>query len=450
MKYLQGGPRVNIKTIFSWKRALRGAALLAALWTAFSLLLGGSAVLIPRSAIEEHMRSAAAYYEERPGFDELGGDNSAVIHNYADAVSLNLIWSVDEKDPFRSAFAAPYYDPGSEVTSGVELAETVLRGVPADNTYGRYWHGSTVPLRVLLTVTGVQGIRMVNAVVLGMLTLIFGVLLFRRRLFVLLGAFLFAVFYCKCWVVPLCFEYVACFVIMLAFGILILVLEGRVRDWSGWFLAAGALTCYFDFLTCEILTLLVPALILMRIRHGGGENCRGTAWRSLGAWSGLWLFGYGSTWVVKWVLTALMTGQSITDIALKAGVARAVGETGVAGVGLQFVDALLVNLGRVWPMNGSLKAQYIFICLLIVGFVLLAVWYLFRGKPRSGGLAPVLLAIGALPLVRWAVLSNHSSMHPFMTFRDLIITILALAVFYEETLSISIPSRRLKQERRRV
>lgn len=427
---------------FPWKRVLGCAALLVALWTVFSLLLGGSAALIPRSALAEHMRDAAEYYKELPGFEELGGDNSAVIHNYADAVSLNLIWSVDEDDPFRSAFAAPYYDPGDEVTSGVELAETVLDGVAPDNTYGRYWHGSTTILRILLTVMDIHGIRTLNAVVLGLLALAFAVLLVRRRLFALLGAFLFAIFYCKCWVVPLCFEYVACFVLMLAFGVLVLALEGRVRDWSYCFLAAGALICYFDFLTCEILTVFVPALLLLRLRFGGRKDCRGEAVRSLVGWTGLWLLGYGTTWVIKWVLTAAMTGGSVVDIALKAGVYRAVGGSEVTGTGLQFVDAILVNLGRVWPMNASLEAGYIFICLVIVCFALLTVWYLFRDRPRPGGPAPVFLAVGAMPLVRWILLNNHSSMHPFMTYRDLIITILALAVFYGETLRLPHPGGR--------
>lgn len=432
---------------FPWKKALGAAALLAALWTAFSLLLGGSAALIPRAAIEKNMRAAAEYYAARPGFDEIGGDNSAVIHNYADAVSLNLIWSVDGAHPFRSAFAAPYYDPGDEVTSGVELAETVLKGAAPDNAYGRYWHGSTALLRALLAVTGVQGIRAVNAAALGALALLFAALLARRRLWALLGAAAFAALYCKCWVVPLCFEYVACFAVMLVFACLVLALEGRVRDWSLWFLAAGALTCYFDFLTCEILTVFVPALLLVRLRWAGGQNCRGEALRQLLGWAGFWLAGYGSTWAVKWGLTALMTGESVADIALKAGVARAVGETGVAGVGLQFVDALLVNLGRVWPMNGSMQAGYIFICLLAVGFCLLAVWYLFRGRARPGGPAPVFLLIGAAPLLRWALLSNHSSMHPFMTYRDLIITLFALAAFYGETLCPPRPGRRKRAKK---
>lgn len=419
-----------------WKSSARLAGLLVCLWIVFSLLLGGSAILIPKAAIEDNMRVCAEYYADRPGFDELGGDNSAVIHNYADAVSLNLIWSVDEAHPFRSAFAAPYYDPGDEVTSGIELAETVLDGVPPDNTYGRYWHGSTVPLRALLTVTDIHGVRIVNAVALGALALLFAVLLIRRRLWVLLGAAGFAALYCKCWVVPLCVEYVACFVIMLAFGSLVLALEGRVKDWAACFLAAGALTCYFDFLTCEILTLFVPALLLLWMRWGGKAGCRKDALRALAGWTAVWLVGYASTWVVKWVLTAAMTGGSVVDIALKAGVYRAVGGSEVVGTGLQFTDAVLVNLGRVWPMNGSLKANYIFICLVIVGFILLAVWYLFRGRPRPGGLAPVLLAVGAMPLLRWMLLNNHSSMHPFMTFRDLIITILALALFYRETLAL--------------
>ncbi|WP_418710257.1 hypothetical protein [Allofournierella sp.] len=426
---------MNIKQI-PWKRLAGYGGLLLALWAAFSLLLGGSAALIPRAAIEPNMRACAEYYAGQPGFENLGGDKSAVIHNYADAVSLNLIWSVDESRPFRSAFEAPYYDPGDEQTSGVELAETVLHGAAPDSTYGRYWHGSTVLLRALLTVTDIQGVRVVNGAALGLLTLLFFALLARRRLWALLAAGVFAALYCKCWVVPLCVEYMACFVLMLAFGCLILALEGRVQRWTGCFLAVGALTCYFDFLTCEILTLFVPVLLLLGMRYAGRENCRAGALRATAGWGAAWGAGYALSWAAKWMLTALFTGQSVVDIALKAGVSRAVGDTHVAGVGLQAVDALLVNVGRVWPMNGSMQAGYIAVCAAAACFGLFAVWYLFRGRPRPGGLAPVLLAVGATPFARWMALSNHSALHPFMTYRDLIITLLALALFYGETLSL--------------
>ena len=61
----------------------------------------------------------------------------------------------------------------------------------------------------------------------------------------------------------------------------------------------------------------------------------------------------------------------------------------------------------------------------------------------------MLLAVGATPFARWMALSNHSALHPFMTYRDLIITLLALALFYGETLSLPGKKKRAGGQKRK-
>lgn len=430
---------------------MKGIWLLGGLWILFMVSLTLTA-MIPRSAIRPAMEENTRYYSTVDVFEIIGpGADGAMIHNYADSMLYNLIWSVDTSRPFTSVLTAPYYvgtvmEEWENPAKGLEAM--VEKGKEPDSSYERYWHGTSVLVRPLSMFLDIHGIRILNALVLAALLLVFGFLLCRRRFYGIFAGYLLSVVMLKTYAVPLCIEYMSCLIIMLVFGSVLLAFYEKLKDWDLCFLVSGAVVCFFDFLTCEILTLFIPLICILYLKYKGKKDCIRACFQDIIRISLIWLAGYSLTFLCKWLTVSWITGRSLSDVAVTKGLNRIAGnfyETALPGVpeiagltkpvtGWQGFDAVLVNLGRVWPMNLAPTAAYIGRTFAMIVFVLFTAWFLYRKKERNRRLALPLIFIGFMPILRWMVLSNHSLGHPFFTFRDWFIIFMAVAGVFEETL----------------
>jgi len=396
--------------------------MLVVLW---GVMIGASVgtAAIPRSAVEKNMEQAADFYETAPMFQLLRqSDPASVVHHYADAVLLNILWNQDRAHPLRAVMDASYYEEEG-MTQGENLAAAV-DGATANTSYARYWHGMLVFLKPLLTFLTMDCIKIVGAVVLVLLAAAFFLLAWRRKLRTLAISSAVGLLLVQVWIVPMCVEYYSCFALMFLFADLVLWRGERLKNDALLFVFAGALTCFFDFLTCEILTLGLPLLCLLLLRKEGGKTALLTMIRCCAAW----LLAYGLTWLCKWGLSAAILGRSLSDVALGQGIYRAAGEIEIGvDIGFPSLAAITVNLGCLFPMNlvtraAAIQSVFVGLCLAALAF-----WYLFRREGGCGGRAWPLLMIAAIPFVRYAVIWNHAALHPFFTYRSLFLTVTAAA-----------------------
>ena len=79
-------------------------------------------------------------------------------------------------------------------------------------------------------------------------------------------------------------------------------------SWIGpFFLITGMVTVYFDFLTTETLSLLVPLLLILRV-----SRVQGKEWWLMAAKSCIaWLIGYLGMWLMKWGLASVILGIDV-------------------------------------------------------------------------------------------------------------------------------------------
>lgn len=408
------------------KTILCCALALLLLWGA---MLGASVLTasIPQSAVEENVRQAAAFYESADMFQQLWErDSSTVVHHYADAVLLNILWNQDSSQPLRAALDSVYYrdDPSAQ---GKNLAATVSGAAP-NTSYARYWHGMLLFLKPLLTVTTMDGIKIIGAVALAALMAVYFVLLLRRKFPALAVGSAVGLVLVQIWIVPMCVEYYACFALMFLFADWVLWRKGRLKCDALLFLLAGALTCYFDFLTCELLTLGLPLLCLLLLRGEGGKTALFTMIRCCAAW----LLAYGLTWLYKWGLSALVLGRSLSAVITDQALFWINGPLAM-DVGFLPLTAIVINLGRLFPMKLVQRASSIWLCFSGVCLVLFALWYLFRREHGEKGRTWPLLLIALMPLVRFAAIGNHAILHPFFTYRLLFLTITAVTCALAQT-----------------
>ena len=155
------------------------AAAIALLWG--TLILTS---LIPNEKIYDHMlKSAESYIEPDPFSFENGRKYNAVADNYADVILQNILWNIKSDAPFVSSLDTKYYD-GEKFGVNWGNYASIKKGEPANTDYTRYWHGSVVFIRPLMTVTDVKGVKLIGFSAAVLIALpVCGLLVWKKQYF---------------------------------------------------------------------------------------------------------------------------------------------------------------------------------------------------------------------------------------------------------------------------
>ena len=135
------------------------------------------------------------------------------------------------------------------------------------------------------------------------------------------------------WVVPQSFCYAMMYFIMLITSIIAVIIEhknlGNNKLYILFFIT-GILTCFFDVLTTEILTILVPVLIVlaMRIKNKKIESFKEQFLFLLKS-GVLWFIAYTCMWFVKWILASIVLNINAFDYVKKEAMTRINGSISV-------------------------------------------------------------------------------------------------------------------------
>jgi len=289
--------------------------------------------------------------------------------------------------------------------------------------------------------------RVLNAVVLAGLALWLFVLLVRRGVWWMVPVSLFAFLVTDWYMVPLCFEFFIMCALSLLLSCLVLISDRHFKpNGSGFvseeihllvfFTLAGTATCFFDFLTSETLTLLLPLIMVLVTRAVPDKSDRERKFRispkrvmQLMVFCSLaWGISYALTYLAKWSLAAAISPDITFADALGYAEVRASGEVDKAVFPLP-IEALLRNLAMlpILSMPGTDTGIYA-----VVGIALAAalVYLVLMGRKPSGLAVPGLIALLSLvPYLRFMVLANHSTLHHFFTYRAQAASIIAFAAF---------------------
>jgi len=128
-----------------------------------------AAFSIPRSAIEDHVRlSVAQVADNGPIFTaRLGLLEPFKLGTFSDCLILGISYCADSSHPLSASMNAIFPAKDGSPVAGAHL----MLNSPPDGTlqpvvYSRYWHGNQIIIRPLLCVTTVNGIRLLNILLL--------------------------------------------------------------------------------------------------------------------------------------------------------------------------------------------------------------------------------------------------------------------------------------------
>ncbi|MBP5500774.1 MAG: hypothetical protein J6Y05_08755 [Bacteroidales bacterium] len=388
----------------------------------FTLLMLGTYTL-PSSLITDNVIASAQQLQHEGQAAHLINSRLGRLDNYTDALMLNLAISSDTKHPLRSAMLNPYYDNDDEDVAKSVNTERVAHGQTnglEKRFYGRYWQGYLVTLKPMLILFSLHGLRIVNCLLMLLLSLATLWLIWQKIGKIESLLFLLSLLLVYFPVVPFSLQYSTCFYLMFLSMLAVMlypVLTSTSRYLSLTFFVIGGITSFFDFLTTPQLTLGMTLLVCLLIH-------RKQEMRTIIMASIAWGIGYALLWASKWVI-----GYGLTGFNLLADAAEQIGvRTSQQYYGIELTIPTMLQFiifGEERPLGWKIPAL----------ILALSIAYIFLQKGLKVQRQYLWLLLIAMIVPVWFLLMRqHSIMHLWFTLRAFLVTIYSLLLWLFYTL----------------
>ncbi|MBR6013614.1 MAG: hypothetical protein IK062_07525 [Selenomonadaceae bacterium] len=297
--------------------------------------------------------------------------------------------------------------------------------------YPRYWHGYLVPLKTLLFFTDLGYIYELNFVL--QFVLFLSVLFLIQKNFGGKYFFAFAVtlLIMNPLTIGLDFQLSSVFYITM-FSIIFILMKNefllRKNFFIYFFMTVGILTAYFDLLTYPLVTFGLPFCIfgLMNKEKIFSQEPKEIL-KFFGANIFSWFFGYFGMWSGKFISASLLTEVNVIQDAIFSALYRtSLNLNAVEGAKSFSIFQVFDNIVGIIFRSGGI---------ILVVCIIVAIYLLIRKKIKFSFDKKIFIFFGLimiLPFIWFTVFSNHSFVHPFLSYRELSITIFAAFAFWFE------------------
>ena len=329
-------------------------------------------------------------------------DKHEAVDVTADLYHLSMIYLEDNKHPWKS-FVEMNKD---SLISQKMIKKESFKNIKIDSDYSRYWNGQLIVLKPLLSFFTMPTIYNIYLI---LFTITFSILLFYLFKQSKLLAILFTIssIIINAFFVTTCDNLMYDFMIsMIASIIIIKMYEKKNKHIDLLFFIVGMLTVYFDHITCETLTLTLPLFIYVYLNMKDKKKLN---LKEIIKYVVLWLIGYCSTFLVKWIILAIHYNGDIIKRVIDPMTVRVYYED--QNIFSVFFNTLKELPNYFYPF-GYITVKCIFLVLSIIAFV-----YLLIKEKKSSKYYLVFLLISIIPIIRYFVLSSHSEYHNFFTYR---------------------------------
>lgn len=379
--------------------------------------------LLPTAPMKTNLQKSAKELETEGEWPILiSGYSSTVLDNYTESIMLSIAIYDNEQSVWVKAMKNYYAMQSAESLASDSLYAYLKDEACYGENYARYWHGYLVILKPLLLLFSYSDLRILNIIVLTLLVAYVTSLL-KKNISTGAGAvFLLAVAFLMPLTMYLCLD-MANMLYVTLFAIIILL---KKKDyWQEdnnalvYFFIIGMLTSYMDFLTYPLITLGIPLatyIVLLSCDRNQVLNGQNTILSMI-----FWGLGYGGMWSAKWILASLISGENFILDALRSVKIRS---------GLQTTDDGLLGRMQAIKNNIDILSQGVYGKALIVLIAVLfgyLLWNKIKHQTSEKLLWP-LLFVAVIPLAWLFVTNEHSSLHAWFTYRNLVVSIYALGM----------------------
>ena len=350
------------------------------------------------------------YYEQ--GYFEL----NMQADNYMDSKILNTASDYNnDLNIFERTVSNKYYENGNGPVES--FIETGNKDVNANTNYTRYWFGILTILKPMLLLFSYTSIRYINMIVIFVL-LFYSTWLIGKKLHIKYAVTYFiSMLLAGIVAVPMSLQFTPLFIITFISTIIILLLyqkEYFKKYVQYLFLIIGCLTAYNDLLTAPLITFGIPIIILVLLKNKYENNTFKDNFLLVIKLGLTWGIAYGMTYFSKWIIASIILNNNEIVIAIEQFLSK--------------TTTLEDNRLQAIYNNLSLYFNKFVICGLLIFLAIYIILIVKKKQYKNINYKniAILIIIGILPYIWYIVLSNHSYIHFWFTYRIQAITMMAL------------------------
>lgn len=378
---------------------------------------------LPTDGMQQSISESVVIMEAEGDYPELiPGYEASRLDNFTD--SLMLVSSAYKADTGLIDRTMNVYRVLYEGKRPSEVLVAYGKGDTSYTTtsYARYWHGYQIILKPLLMVFNLQEIRYINMFVQLIVISSIILLMAKRNLKIYILSYLITILSFAPASVALSLQFSSVFYISnIALAVLLIWSDKLLKKKENiiiYFLCVGMATGFFDLLTYPVVTLGLPLIMIFVMKKKKSEIHNLLEFLQ---YSIVWVIGYGGMWASKWIVASLFLQKNMITDAIDAIFNRTSSEVTWAEFTRQ--DVIVRNFDAMFET----PVKYLFVLYIVVSMIYL-IYRMLRDKKNYIYNFQYLI-IACIPIVWYAVLANHSYVHFWFTYREVIIFIFALLVW---------------------
>ena len=382
---------------------------------------------LPTTKIKENISRSSSMYDGSSYSvnNWANGKKYTGLSNFTDSIMLNTAVYRPKTSVIENAMISAHatYSEQEDVTDLLRYVQEEKGYITKE--YTRYWHGYLLYIIPSLQFMDVGELKVIGMFLQFFLTMMLIHLLGKKSSILMFLYGVIALFINPVTTV-LTFQEADIYCIMIISMIIILQYNDKLKN--GWyfsfFMINGIIVSFFDFLTYPLVAFGVP-LILVLLLDRFNEITIGI--KKIFAYGTGWVIGYGGMWSGKWAIGSILTGRNLFSDAVLSIRIRTHGQGEFNGE-MSYKN----TIQTIWNSIDDLPMFILLI--LIIGFI---VTCFISGRYRFS-LGTIELkrclcfsVVGLFPFVWFFVVMNHSVIHPWMSYRELAITLWAIvAIIY--------------------
>lgn len=370
---------------------------------------------LPDRAIKRHIADSAPLIAAEGLYPRLLNNMEQYrLDNFTDALMMNQIYNIDRKHPVKAAMKMIR---SSELGRDWDQPGLLMRRVNGETLeeqhYSRYWHGGSFFYRVLFLLMDYAALRFVLLLASSVLLLLLACVYYQKAGWLKTLALSMGFLMTYGFITQFSMQFFPVLVLTVI-GSLLVIKQDTAKGFGLLFFIIGSLTSYFDLLTTPLLTLGIPLAVMLSLKPNEGFLLKKSFVECIQLIL-LWGLGFALTFVTKWALASLILGQNIFADAYEVSLYRMEAD--------EFTrwDAVMRNLSML---------NWWIVC--IVAIVLLII-SLIKYRSFNFKKAILFLIIALMPYVWYFILSNHSYLHWWFTFRLQAVTIACLMMIMADS-----------------
>ncbi len=362
--------------------------------------------LIPNNLIYKNTAKSLDFFEKYSSNINSTKLDFIRLEKCGDIRDISMAYNLDNKDPIDSIIRMSYQEKLDKLK---DLKKAFVNKEGKLINYSRYWHGQAMYSKVMLLLMPV-GYTMY---VLQLLVLLVLLIITIKRIWnhnkVLAISYGLMCLSINIFFTAFSVQYFFAGVLTLLFTLFVIKLFEKKSKYLGvLFAISGALTCFFDFLTCETLVLTIPLFVYAVLSIDNGSF----SFKELIKYIFIWGLFYILTFVTKWVIDLIYFGFDYYKVIFEKATIRTNYEQDI-----NYINSIMLNINNLLPFNLFKYSFIVFIFLVLLFIHILLFDY---SKYR------MLIILCLIPFIRFLGLFSHSFLFNYFTYRCLGILIISI------------------------